>query len=85
MKTQSADTHPVTESKLIELLRRKRPAEKMQQVRSLSGMAIQLSRRAIARVNPELRKQELDLLFIRLHYGEPLARRITEYLRKNRE
>jgi hypothetical protein len=74
MKTQSADTHPVAESNLTELLRRKRPAEKMNQVRSLSGMAIQLSKRAIARANPGLGTQQLDLLFIRLHYGEPLSR-----------
>jgi len=85
MKTQSADTHPGAEKALIELLRKKNPAEKLNQVRSFSRMAIWLSRRAIARANPELGEQELDLLFIRLHYGEPLARRVEEYLRKNRE
>jgi hypothetical protein len=47
-------------------------------------MAIDLSRRAIARANPGLDEQELDLLFIRLHYGAPLAQKVGEFLRKRR-
>lgn len=85
MTTQSADTLPGAEKALIELLRRKTTAEKLNQIRSLSRMTIQLSKRALARANPQLGERELELLFIRLHYGEPLARQVREYLRKNRE
>ena len=85
MTTQSADTHPGAENVLLELQRRKSPAEKLNQVRSLSRVAIALAKRAIARANRELGEREVDLLFIRLHYGEPLARRVSEYLKKPRE
>ena len=54
MMTQSADTHPGAEKALIELLRRKTTAEKLNQIRSLSRMTIQLSKRALARANPQL-------------------------------
>jgi hypothetical protein len=47
-------------------------------------MAMRLSRRAIARANEDKDPEELDLLFIRLHYGETLARRVADYRRKGR-
>jgi hypothetical protein len=80
--TQSPDTRADSEQVLLGLLRRKSPAEKLSQVRSLSQMVIGLSRRAISRANKDKDPAELDLLFIRLHYGEQLARRVGEYLRK---
>ena len=42
MTTQSADTHPGAEKVLIELQRGMSPAEKLNQVRSLSRVAIAL-------------------------------------------
>jgi hypothetical protein len=85
MTTQSADTHPGAEKVLIELQRGMSPAEKLNQVRSQSRVTIALAKRAIARANRELGEQEVDLLFIRLHYGEPLAQRVKEYLKKRLE
>jgi hypothetical protein len=52
-------------------------------VRSLSELVIGLSRRAIERANQGRDPAELDQLFIRLHYGELLARKVAEYLRKD--
>jgi hypothetical protein len=77
--TQSPDTRPTAEAVQLELLRKKSPAEKLNQVRSLSRLVIGLSRRAIARANPDKSLAELDLLFIRLHYGETLAQRVAQY------
>jgi len=77
--TQSADTAVRSEQVLLGLLRKKSPAEKIAQGRALSQLIIGLSRRALARANPEKSEAELDLLFIRLHYGEELARRCAEY------
>jgi len=84
MTTQSADTHPGAEKVLIELQRRKSRTEKLNQVRSQSQVTMALAKRAIARANRELGELEVDLLFIRLHYGESLARRVSEYLKKCR-
>ena len=83
MKAQSCDTQIRAEDVLVGLLRRKSPAEKLSQVRSLSQLIIGLSRRAIARANSGKDPVELDLLFIRLHYGESLARRVAAYIRED--
>ena len=83
--TQSADTDARSERVLLELLRKKSPADKVAQVRALSQLVIGLSRRALERANPGKSQTELDLLFIRLHYGEELARRVTEYRKAGRE
>ncbi len=82
MKTQSTDTHPNAEKVVISLMRKASPAKKFSQVRSLSQTMIQLSRRAIARANPNLDEQEINLLFVSLHYGKDLADRLREYFGK---
>jgi hypothetical protein len=80
MKTQSPDTHPKTEKVLISLIQKASPAQKIHQVRSLSQTVMLLSKRAIARANPDLSQRELDLLFVSYHYGEDLADRLRKYL-----
>lgn len=80
MITQSPDTQPDTERKMISLIRKATPTEKINQVRSLSQTVIQLSKRAIARANPNLSNLDIDLLFISYHYGEELAGRLRKYL-----
>lgn len=82
MKTQAIDTDPKTEAVLISLLRKATPAQKMSKVRSLTQTLIQLSKRAIARANKDIDAQEVDLLFVELHYGKELARRLRAYLEK---
>jgi hypothetical protein len=81
MKTQSIDTHPKTERILISLLKQESTAKKFSQIRSLSQMSIQLSKRAISRVNKELDENQINLLFINYHYGKDLAERVRKYLK----
>ena len=80
MTTQSPDTHPEIEKRLISLIRNLSNAEKLSMVRSLSSNAMKLSKRAIRRANPDLDEKELDLKFVSLHYGEELAVRLRKYL-----
>lgn len=74
MPTQSIDTDIQSENVLISLLRTKSTAEKFSQIRSLSRTTIQLSKRAIQRVNRGLHADEIDVLFIQLHYGIEIAK-----------
>lgn len=74
------DTHPEAEKVLISLIRKASIAERMSHVRSLSETVMYLSRRAIQRANPGMTELELDLAFIALHYGKPLADKVGEYL-----
>jgi hypothetical protein len=84
MKTQINDTNKNTEKVLIALLQKAKPARKFAQIRSLSHTTLLLSRRAIARKNPDLNENQLSVLFIRYHYGKELADRFQEYLTRSR-
>ncbi len=77
-----SDTAAEAERVQVELSRQMTAAEKIAQVRSLSALVIGLSRRAIARANPHLSPQELDVKFVELHYGKELAERLAEDLRR---
>jgi len=78
-----SDTTPEAEQVQIELLRKATVAERIARVRSLSALAISLSRRAIARANPEMTPEEVNLKFVELHYGKRLAEELREYLKVN--
>ena len=80
MKPQSYDTNIEAEKVLIELARKAGPARKFAQVSSISGLIMALSRRAIERANPDLSKQQIDVLFVKHLYGEDLANRLEKYL-----
>jgi hypothetical protein len=80
MSEQPNDTHQEAEKVLITLIRNASIAERMSHVRSLSETVMYLSRRAIQRANPNMTELELDLAFITLHYGKPLADKVREYL-----
>ncbi len=82
MITQSNDTHPDAERVLISLFRNASPAKKLSHVRSLSRTMIQLSKRALIRANKNLDEQEVNLLFVSLHYGKNIADRLRKYLEK---
>ena len=71
----------------IALIRKMTVAEKLAQVWSLSDLVISLSRRAIARANPQMSSREVDLKFVELHYGKDLAAGLADRLRErdNRE
>ena len=83
MRTQSTDTDIKAEMALIAMLRKAKPHQKFAQIRSLSQTTLSLSRRAISRRNPHLKKNGLYALFVQYQYGEALANRFRRYL-KNR-
>jgi hypothetical protein len=80
MPTQTSDTNPKTEEILISLIRGKSISERLAQLASLTSLTINLSKRAIERANPKMNKRELDLLFIKYHYGEDFYNKVNEYL-----
>ncbi|RJP67665.1 MAG: hypothetical protein C4539_10055 [Ignavibacteriales bacterium] len=75
-----SDTKPEAEKILISLLQKSNLANKILQVCSLTNMTINLSKRAISRANPDLCKRELDILFVKYHYGKILAEKLSNYL-----
>ncbi|OGU33430.1 MAG: hypothetical protein A2057_16745 [Ignavibacteria bacterium GWA2_35_9] len=83
MKIQSADTNPIIEEKLINTLRESSVATRLSKVFKLNALAKQLSLRAISRKNPGLSDQELNMLFIKLNYGEKLHNKVTQYYSKS--
>ncbi len=80
MKLQSSDTNPEAEKVLISLIQSKSIPERLSRLESLSSLTIQLSKRGITRANPDKSKQELDLLFVKLHYGETLFNKLKQFL-----
>jgi len=80
MRTQSIDTHPDAEKVLVSLFRKASTSKKFSLVRSLTQTTIQLSKRAIARANKNLNEEQINLIFISLHYGNDLAERVKKYL-----
>jgi len=61
-------------------LRNKTIAQKIKQIESISSFVIGLSKKAIRDANPTLSKLELNLLFVKLHYGDALYIKIKNYL-----
>jgi hypothetical protein len=80
MRTLLTDTRPEAEKVLISLLRKSNTSKKFAQIRSLSQTAMLLSRRAIARANPNLKEKQINLRFISLHYGKDLEQRVEKYI-----
>jgi hypothetical protein len=83
MSTQSIDTSPEAEKFLISLIRKASLKQKFRQIQSLSSFVRNLSMKAIQRANPDLSKVERDILFVQLHYGNDLAEKLREYLKRN--
>lgn len=84
MKTQSIDTNPEAEEVLILLLRKLSTEERLSRVLQFSSSIINLSKRAIARANPNLSEDEMKLLFVEYHYGATLANKLRSYKELNR-
>jgi hypothetical protein len=83
MTTQSIDTNPEVEKHLIFLLRNSSVAKRISQTQHLTKTMLQLSRRAISRANPKLSAEELDILFVKYHYGDELANKLRVSLGRN--
>jgi hypothetical protein len=84
MKTQSKDTSTQVELVQISLLREQSVAKKIAHICSLSQTTMQLSKRAIARANPNLNNHQINLLFIKYQYGIDLASRVEDYLKNKK-
>lgn len=75
-----SDTAPEAEQAQIESAKKLTTSQRVAQACSLSSLVIGLSRRAIARANPDLSPHELAVKFVELHYGEELAAGFQTYL-----
>ncbi len=80
MITQSYDTHLETEKVQISLLKKASVSKRLSKVRSLSQTVIRLSRRAISRANPGFSQSEVDIAFLKFHYGHELSKSVKKYL-----
>jgi len=76
----SADTTPEAEEVQIRLLRQVSPTRRFELVRSLSATTRQLAWDGIRRANPISSEAEIDLLFVRYHYGPALAEALAHYM-----
>jgi hypothetical protein len=74
------DTRPSAARQQIAWMREAGPTRRFLAAQSLSRSVIELSRRALRRRNPGASDDELDLLFVELHYGADLARRMREHV-----
>jgi transcription initiation factor TFIID subunit TAF12 len=75
-----SDTHPDAERVQIELLRQMTGAQRIAQWQSQTAFVVGLSRQAIARANPQLNEQEVNLLWVEYTYGKDLAKGLRDYL-----
>ncbi len=83
MKLQSSDTNPKIEKLLVEMIRSLSTSQRISKSLSLTSSMIYLSKRAIRRANPDKNKSELDLLFVKLHYGSELADKLKLFLEEH--
>lgn len=74
------DTNPITDHLLIEMFKELTIKQRLSKTLSFSSSIINLSKRAISRANPDKSKAELDLIFVKLHYGNELAEKLKLFL-----
>ncbi|MDQ3021502.1 MAG: hypothetical protein M3R36_13175 [Bacteroidota bacterium] len=84
MRTQSSDTNPEVEKILIKMLQEKTISQRISKSLSLTSNTIYLSKRAISRANPGKTKSDLDILFVKYHYGNKLADQLKNFLEKTK-
>jgi len=78
----SSDAH--FDDELIERARRMTPQQRIAEMRRLTTEAILSERQAIARANPQLDEQEVNLLWMEHAYGKYLATRVRQYLEQRK-
>jgi hypothetical protein len=77
------DTTPDAERVLVELMRQASVTKRISITRSLTNLAVRMSRQAIAEAHPEYGPLEVKLYWMELHYGKPLADEFREHIRRN--
>jgi hypothetical protein len=75
-----SDTSPDALAVQIDLLRKATLNERFRLVCDLTTTAIELSRDAIRRANPQLSELEVRLHWAELHYGKELADQLRRHL-----
>ena len=78
--SQMNDTHPAAEQVQIELLRKATVEQRLHLVRSLTATSRQMAWQAIRQVHPHATDEEIDIMFVALHYGQDLADRVRDYM-----
>lgn len=81
---QSRDTSEIAEKMQIDLFRKAKLSKRISCLRSLSQTTIELSRRAISRNNLTSTEQEINIMFVDLHYGKQLANLLRIYLNQKK-
>ncbi|MHB1036114.1 MAG: hypothetical protein ACYC35_15835 [Pirellulales bacterium] len=81
MSHAASDTTPEAERVQLDLIRRMPIARRVASMRSLSRTVAGLARRGIALAHPKWTPTDLGLLFVEVHYGAELARRLRGHLR----
>lgn len=81
-----AGVEPLTDTDLetarvqMDVLRRASPERRLRLALSLSQSVLTLSREGIARRLPGASQREIDIEFVRVHYGEELANELRQHL-----
>ena len=75
-----ADTHPEAEAVLVELWRRKTPAERFARTCELTQVDRDNARQKIRDAYPEASIEEVHLRLIERYHGRDLANDVREYL-----
>ncbi len=76
-----SDTSPEAAEVQARLFREMGPAGRDRLANDFSEAVIEETRRALERRKPGATKQEIDIAFVEICYGESLARRFAEHLR----
>jgi hypothetical protein len=84
VRAQISDTHPAVERLQVELFRKATPEQRVALALDWSNEVIELARAGIRRAHPGATDEEVDLLFVRVHYGDQLADRLAAFLRTRR-
>ncbi len=75
-----SDTSPEAQKVQIDLLRKAGSARRTMMAINLSHTAMELSKRAIRRANPELSEFEIKIRFLALCHGEELAKKVEKVM-----
>lgn len=76
-----SDTDPESAQVQIDLLRAAGPSRRASLALGLTRTVIALSRRALRAAHPELPEPEIEVLWVKLHYGREIAEGIRAYRR----
>jgi hypothetical protein len=81
-RTQSPDTSEAAERAQIEVLRRLGPGKRIETMRRLSRSQLKMAWSGLRRAHPQLSERELQVLAVRLWYGEEEAQRLEKALKE---